>query len=111
VSSFFRAEIAFLTPEEGGRSEGLHFDFGGVRPYEALLNFGFGYTEDGYSRRAFAYLEPDKPESYSIDLGDAYVLRVGSTCPEEYVAPGAEFTVSEGPKVVARGTVIERIEV
>jgi hypothetical protein len=74
------------------------------------LDFGFGVTEDGLPIRSFAYLLPDKNESYTVELGNAYMLRMGSTCPEDYVVPGAEFTVSEGPKVVARGTLIERTE-
>ena len=113
VRNVVRAKAYFLTPEEGGREHNIYFDVEMSDPryqeYEVLADFGFGYTEEGVPIRAAASVGLDGLPGY-IELGVEQTVLVGLFCPAEVVKPGASFDLSEGPKLVAKCTVLSVIE-
>ena len=77
--------------------------------YEVLANFGFGYSAEGLPKRAPAHVGLEDLPGY-IELSVEQTVLVGLFCPAEVVKPGASFDLSEGPKVVAKCTVLSVIE-
>jgi hypothetical protein len=113
VRKVVRAKAYFLTPEEGGRDHNIYFDVDISDPrypkYEVLADFGFGYTKEGYKIHCAASVGlEDGPGS--IELGVEQTVLVGLFCPAEVVKVGASFDLSEGPKIVAKCTVLSVIE-
>ena len=108
-----RAKAYFLTPEEGGRDQNIYFEVDMSDPryqeYQVLADFGFGYTEEGFPIRAPASVGLEDLPGY-IELGVEQTVLVGLFCPAEVVKPGASFDLSEGPKLVAKCTVLSVIE-
>ena len=76
--------------------------------YRLLADFGFGYTEEGYKIHCAAQVMLDKPGT--IELGAEQTVLIAFECPDHAVKPGARFDLSEGPKIVARGTVLAVLE-
>ena len=76
--------------------------------YRLLAGFGFGYTEEGYKIHCAAQVMLDKPGT--IELGAQQTVLIAVEYPDHTVKPGARFDLSEGPKNVARGTVLSVLE-
>jgi hypothetical protein len=109
VRKVVRAKAHFLTSGEGGRNRDVDLSDPRYPEYEALADFGFGHTEEGFPIRAPAHVALEDSPGY-IELGVEQTVLVGLYCPAEVVKPGASFDLSEGPKVVARCTVLTVIE-
>jgi hypothetical protein len=78
-------------------------------PYEVLADFGLGHTEDGVPIRCMARVELEGGPGY-IELGVEQTVQVELQCIEGVVKPGVSFELCEGPKVVARATVLSVLE-
>jgi hypothetical protein len=104
-----RAKVYFLTPEEGGRSRNV--DLHSHRtPYDLLADLGLGYTEDGFPIRCMARVGLEGGPGY-IELGVEQTVQIELQCIEGVVVePRVSFDLSEGPKVVARATVLSVLE-
>ena len=103
-----RAKVYFLTSEEGGRSRNV--DLSDLRyPYEVLADFGLGHTQDGVPIGCMARVELEGGPGY-IELGVEQTVQVELQCIEGVVEPEVSFDLSEGPKVVARATVLSVLE-
>ena len=103
-----RAKAYFLTPEEVGRTRNV--DLRDPRyPYEVLADFGLGHTEDGVPIRCIARVALEGEPGY-IELGVEQTVQVEVQCIEGVVEPDVEFDLSEGPKVVAKATVLSVLE-
>jgi hypothetical protein len=109
VRKVVRAKAYFLTSEEGGRNRNVDMSDPRYQEYEVLADFGFGYTEEGVPIRAPARVALEEGPGF-IELRVEQRVLVGLYCPAEVVKPGARFELSEGPKVVARCTVLSVIE-
>ena len=108
VYSRVRAKAYFLTPEEGGRSRDV--DLRDSRhPYELLADFGLGYTESGFPKRCLARVQLEGDPGY-IELGVEQTVQIEVQCIDGVVEPGVCFDLCEGPKVVARATVLSVLE-
>jgi len=108
VRKLVRARAYFLSPEEGGRSRDVDLR-DGRRRYEMLADFGLGRTEEGRQRYCAAVVALEDGPGY-IELGVEQVVLVGLYCPDAVVQPTVTFDLSEGPKVVARATVLSVLE-
>ena len=99
----------FLTPEEGGRTRNV--DLRNPRsPYDVLADLGLGHTEDGFPIRCMARVELEGGPGY-IELGVEQTVQVELKCIEGVVVePRVSFDLSEGPKEVARATVLSVLE-
>lgn len=97
----FRADVYWTKPEEGGRRTPIFsgyrppFDFGLKGPNGEKMVNGCVITLEGRERvepgeRCFAHVSPFYPELV-----------------QEALRPGATFDVTEGARVVGRGTIIE----
>jgi hypothetical protein len=104
-----RAKVYFLTPEEGGRSHPVPPLDPGQEPYFVLADLGFGYTEEGFPIRSIARVDLEAGPGY-IELGVEQTVQIGLNCPEHAIRPGVSFDLAEGPKVVARATVLSVLE-
>ena len=105
-----RAKVYFLTPEEGGRTRNVDL-LHSRSDYILLADVGLGYTEDGFPIRGWARVELEGDPGY-IELGVEQTLQVEL---QQYgegavVEPGSSFDLAEGPKVVAKATVIAVLE-
>ena len=104
-----RAKVYFLTPEEGGRTRNVDL-LHSRSPYILLADVGLGYTEDGFPIRGWARVELEGDPGY-IELGVEQTVQVELRYGEgAVVEPGVSFDLAEGPKVVARATVIAVLE-
>ena len=103
-----RARVYFLTPEEGGRSRNV--DLRNPRsPYDLLADVGLGNMEEGFPMRFMARVGLEGGSGY-IELGVEQTLQIELECIEGLVRPGVSFDLCEGPKVVARATVVSVLE-
>ena len=109
VRKVVRAKAYFLTPAEGGRDRNVDMSDPRYQEYEVLADFGFGYTEEGVPIHAPARVALEEGPGY-IELGVEQTVLVGLYCPAEVVKAGASFDLSEGPKLVAKCTVLSVIE-
>lgn len=108
VRKVVQARAYFLTAQEGGRDRDV--DLRDPRyPYELLADFGLDRTEAGHKRYCPAQLELNDGPGY-IELGAEHTVILGLYCLENVVKPGANFDLSEGPKTVAKATVISVLE-
>jgi len=92
LHSSFEATVVFVPPEEGGRSAPARTG------YRALLRYGGIYHD--------SFWEFD--DALLIEPGAITRARIGLLHPELLVgriAPGDQFEVCEGVRVVGRGTV------
>ena len=104
-----RAKVYFLTPEEGGRNRSVDL-LHSRSDYILLADVGLGYTEDGFPLRCWARVELEGGPGY-IELGVEQTLQVELQCGKgAVVEPGVSFDLAEGPKVVARATVVSVLE-
>ena len=104
-----RAKVYFLMPEEGGRTRNVDL-LHSRSPYVLLADVGLGYTEDGFPLRCWARVELEGAPGY-IELGVEQTVQVELRCGEgAVVEPGVSFDLAEGPKVVAKATVIAVLE-
>ena len=110
------ATIRFLTPDEGGRRWSLQF------PSTALYRPGI-VVQDKETRQALMkgneVLEVytgvtflDGPSDYALgNIGTfQFVVHYWPKYPFSELVPGAEFTIREGARVVAGGTILTREE-
>jgi hypothetical protein len=104
-----RAKVYLLTPEEDGRSHNV--DLRDTRyPYEVLADFGLGHTEDGVPMRCMARVNVEGGPGY-IELGVEQTVQVEVQRGDvAVIEPGVSFDLAEGPKVVARATVLSVLE-
>ena len=110
IYSRVRAKAYFLTPEEGGRDRDVDLREPHLR-YEVLADFGLGHTEDGLPRRCAVQVGLEGEGGGYLELGVEQTVQVEVQCAEEAVVePGIRFELSEGPKVVARATVLSVLE-
>jgi hypothetical protein len=104
-----RAKVYFLMPEEGGRTRNVDLHHS-RSPYVLLADVGLGYTEDGFPLRCWARVELEGGPGY-IELGVEQTVQVELRCGEgAVVEPGVSFDLAEGPKVLAKATVIAVLE-
>jgi hypothetical protein len=104
-----RAKVYFLMPEEGGRTRNVDL-LHSRSPYVLLADVGLGYTEDGFPLRCWARVELEGGPGY-IELGVEQTVQVELRCGEgAVVEPGVSFDLAEGPKVLAKATVIAVLE-
>ena len=104
-----RAKVYFLTPEEGGRTRNVDL-LHSRSDYILLADVGLGYTEDGFPIRGWARVDLEGDPGY-IELGVEQTLQVELQYGEgAVVEPGSSFDLAEGPKVVAKATVIAVLE-
>jgi hypothetical protein len=108
VRKLVRAKAYFLSPEEGGHSGDVDLR-DPHRRCEMLADFGLGRTEDGRQRYCAAVIVLEGDPGY-IKLGVEQTVLVGLYCPDAVVRPTIRFDLSEGPKVVARATVLSVLE-
>jgi hypothetical protein len=108
VYSRVRAKTYFLTPDEGGRDRSVDLR-DPRRPYELLINLGLGSTEEGFPIRCMARVVLEGGSGY-IELGVEQTLQIEVQCIEGAIEPGVSFDLSEGPKTVAKGTVVAVLE-
>jgi hypothetical protein len=105
-----RAKVYFLMPEEGGRARNVDL-LHSRSPYILLADVGLGYTEDGFPLRGWARVELEGGRPGYIELGVEQTVQVQLRYGEEAVVePEVSFDLAEGPKVVARATVIAVLE-
>jgi hypothetical protein len=108
VRKLVRAKAYFLSPKEGGRSRDVDLR-DPRRRYEMLADFSLGRTEGGRPRYCAAVVALEDGPGY-IELGVEQTVLVGLYCPDAVVQPTVSFDLSEGPKVVARATVLSVLE-
>ncbi len=100
-----RADVYFLSPEEGGRDRSVDLRDPDGPLYRLLADFEFGHTESGHKIFCAAQVMLDEPGF--IEPGVRQTVRMGLQCPERVIRPGARFELAEGPRrVVARGTIV-----
>ena len=104
-----RAKVYFLTPAEGGRTRNVDL-LHSRSDYILLADVGLGHTEDGFPIRCWARVELEGEPGY-IELGMEQTVQVELQCGEgAVVEPGVSFDLAEGPKMVAKATVISVLE-
>jgi hypothetical protein len=110
-----KAEIVFLTAEEGGRAQAPAIGGGSrymphiviqdraVRRAESDASH---VTRDAYQGVYFKEAPPD----FRLGVSGSFVVELMQYPKRAYedVQPGATFTVREGPRVVAHGIVLSR---
>ncbi len=108
VRKLVRAKAYFLSPNEGGRSHDVDLrdpDY----PYQMLADFGLGSTKEGRQRYCAAEVALEEGPGF-IEISVEQTVLVGLYCPDALVQPTVSFDLSEGPKVVARATVLSVLE-
>jgi len=94
-----RARIRFLTTAEGGRMGPV---FGSYRP-----NHNFYDADSMMTAMGFIEIPPDHP----WQLGETRDVEMWLlTHPDVALAPGREWRIQEGRKLVATGTIVEILE-
>jgi hypothetical protein len=104
-----RATVYFFTAAESGRSHNVDLRDPRYR-YEVLADLGLGHTQDGVPIRCMARVGLEDGPGY-IELGAEQTVQLEVQCGEvAVVEPGVSFDLCEGPKVVARATVLTVLE-